>query len=61
MSKNMTMTLRHQIKISSMFFGFMVDLEQSGTRMPDARSTFLTFWLIATFILQKVKTELENL
>ena len=48
-----------QITTSSSFFWLMVDLEQSGTRTPDAWSIIPTFWLLATFCLTKLKTDLK--
>ena len=39
----------------------MVNLEQSGSRIPNAWSVILTFSLILIFILQKLKAELKNL
>ena len=39
----------------------MANLEQPGSRMLDVYSVKLTFSLIATFFLQKLKAELKNL
>ena len=55
------MTLCQQIMISSSFFQFMVDLEQSGTGIPNAWSMILILLLVATFFLRKVKMQLKNL
>ena len=43
-----------------LFFSFPVSLEQDA-ESPDAESVKLRFSLIATLILQKLKTELKNL
>ena len=40
-----------QVVTSLSFFGFMVNLEQSGSRIPDAWSVLLTFTLTVTFYL----------
>ena len=48
--------LCHQMKTSSSFFGLMVDLEQSGTKYPDAWSLISTFSLIENLFSQKLKT-----
>ena len=46
--------------ISLSFFQLMIDLEQSGTPIPDAWSMVSTFSLIATFYPTKLKTELTK-
>ena len=53
--KNLTMTLCWQIVMPLSFFRFMVNLEQSGSRIPDAQSVKLRFSIIATFY--RTKTE----
>ena len=60
-SKKLMMTSYRQIVLSSSFFWFMFDLEQSGTWIPGAWSMILTFSSIATFYLAKKKTELKTL
>ena len=50
-SKKLTLTSCQIIVTSLPFFGFLANLEQSGGRIPNTES----------FILQKLKTELENL
>ena len=44
-----------QIMTSLSFLQFMVDLEQSGSRIPEAMFIFLKFSLITTFYLTKTK------
>ena len=41
------------------FFGFLVNLEQSGGRIPDTESAKVMFSVIVTFFLQNLKTELK--
>ena len=48
-SINLTMTSCHQIMTSSLFFKFMVKMEQSGTRIPDTGFMILTFSSIVAF------------
>ena len=43
------------------FFQFTANLEQFGSRIPDAESVKFIFSLIVTFYLKKLKTELKNL
>ena len=51
--KYLTMTSCQKIVTSLSFFGFMANLEQSRTRIPDAKSVKLTFSVIVTFYLTK--------
>ena len=51
--KKLTMRLCRQIMTSMLFFQLMIDLEQSGTRIPEAYSINHTFSLIETFHLTK--------
>ena len=62
-SKKLTMTSCGKIVTSFPFFQFTTNLEQSGSRTPDALSIKLIFSLIVhqPLILQKQKTELTNL
>ena len=53
--KNRTMTSGRQIVTSLSFFGYMANLEQSGSRIPDTRSVRLTFSLTVTFYLTKTE------
>ena len=55
------MTSGQQIMISLLFVGFMANLEQSRSRIPDASSVILSFSLTVTFFLKKLETELKNL
>ena len=55
------MTSGRKIVTSLLFFQFMANLEQAGSRIPDAESAKLMFTLIVTFILQKLRTELKYL
>ena len=43
--KYLTMTSCQKIVTSLSFFGFMANLEQSRTRIPDAKSVIVTFYL----------------
>ena len=49
-----------EIALKESFFQFMVDTEQSRTRISDARSITLISSLIATFYLSKTKTRTEE-
>ena len=57
------MTSCRQIMISLSFFQLMIDLEQSGTPIPNAWSMVSTFSLIATFYPTKIenRTNKESL
>ena len=52
------MTSCLQIVTSLLFFRFMVNLEQSGSRIPDLQSVKRTFSLIITLYL--TKTEIKT-
>ena len=54
------MTSCQQIITSLSLFGFMANLKQSGRWIPDIWSVKITFLLIVTFILDKLKTELKS-
>ena len=56
----MMMTSCQQIITSLSLFGFMANLKQSGRWIPDIWSVKITFLLIVTFILDKLKTELKS-
>ena len=60
-SKKLTMTSCQKIVRSLSFLGFLVNMEQSESRIPDTESAKVMFSLIVTFFLQKLKTELKNL
>ena len=47
--------------MSSSFFEFLTNLEQSGGRILDTESAKVMFSVIVIFFLQKLKTELKNL
>ena len=49
-----------KIVTSLSFFQFMVNLEQSGNRIPHAQSVKLTFSLIVTFYLTKVENRTKK-
>ena len=49
-----------QIVTSLLFFGFMANLELSGSSIQDAESVKLTFSLKITFYLTKTEKELKN-
>ena len=51
---------RQQIMTSSPFFRFIVDLEQSGTQIPDTWSMTLIFSLIAIFHLKKCENRTKK-
>ena len=55
------MTSYRRIVTLLLFFQFTVNLEQSGSQIPDAESVKLMFSLITTFPLQKLTTKLKNL
>ena len=54
------MTSCQEIITSLSLFGFMANLKQSGRWIPDIWSVKITFLLIVTFILDKLKTELKS-
>ena len=43
-----------------LFFQFMANLEQSGSRVPDAQSVKLIFSLAGTFYLKKTENRTRN-
>ena len=53
--KNLKMTSCRQIVTSLSFFRFMVNLQQSGSQIPDAQSVKLAFSSIVTFYLTKTE------
>ena len=55
------MTSYRKILTSLSFFQFIDSFEHSGSRIPNAQSVKLRFFLIATIFLQKLETELKNL
>ena len=52
--KNLTMTLCQQIVTSWLFFQFMTNLEQSGSRISDVSSVKLIFLVIVNFYFAKI-------
>ena len=50
-----------KIVTSLTFFQLMANLEQSGSRIPDAHSVKLIFSLTLTFYLTKPETEQKNI
>ena len=58
--KKFTMTPCQKTITSLSFFQFMVNLEQSGSRIPDAQSVKLTFSLTVTFYLIKTENRTKN-
>ena len=48
-----------QIMTSFLFFPFMANLEQSGSRIPEAQSVKLIFSLIVTFYLTKTENRIK--
>ena len=54
------MTSCRKIVTSLSFFQFMANLEQSESRIPGTWSVKLTFSLIVTFYLKKLKTKQKN-
>ena len=59
-SKNLTMTLCRPIVTSLSLFRFMANLEQSGSRIPDAYSVKLSFSLKVTFYLTKTESRTKK-
>ena len=56
----MTMTSRRQIVTPLSIFQFMTNLEQSGSRVPEAWSLKLTFSLTVTFWLTKTENRAKK-
>ena len=52
-TKSLTMTSCRKIVTSLSFFQFRANLEQSGSRIPDAESAKVMFSYIVTFYLTK--------
>ena len=59
-SKNLTMTSYRQIVTSLPFLQFTVNLEQSGSQIPDAQSVNFIFSLTVTFYLTKTENRTKN-
>ena len=59
-SKNVTMKSWWQIVTSLSFFGFLANLEQSGSWIPDAESVKLTFSLTVTFYVTKTENRTKK-
>ena len=59
--KKMMMTSFQGLVTSLTFFQFTANLEQSGSRIPEAYSIKLLFSSTVTFYLKKMKTELKSL
>ena len=53
-------TLCQQIMTPSSLLLLIVDLEQSGIRIPDAQSIILTFSIIGTFYLTKTENKTKT-
>ena len=53
--KYSTMMSCRKIVTSSLFFGFLANLEQSGGRIPNTKPAKVTFQLIVTFCLRKTE------
>ena len=59
-SEKLMMALCRQIAASLLFFQFMANLEQTGSRIPDAYSAKLTFSLTVTFYLTKTENRTKK-
>ena len=57
-SKKLTMTSCQKIVTSLSFFGFLANLEQSGSHIPDTESAKVMFSVIVNFCL--TKTEIKT-
>ena len=60
-SKILTMTSCQEIMTSLSFFGFLTNLEQTGSRIPDTESAKVMFSVIVTFCLTKTENRTKNL
>ena len=58
--EKLTMTSCQQIVTSFSFFRFMVNLEQSASRIPEVWSVKLIFSLIAIFYLTKTENKTKK-
>ena len=58
--KHLTMTSCPQIVMSLLFFRFMPNLEQSGSRVPNTWSVKLIFSLIITFYFTKTENRTKK-
>ena len=54
------MTSHRKIVTSLLFFQFMANLEQAGSRIPDAESAKLMFSLIVTIYLTKTENRTKK-
>ena len=59
-SKNLTMTSCRKIVTSLSFFGFLVNLEQSGGWIPDKKSAEVMFSITVTFCLTKTENRTKK-
>ena len=59
-SKKLTMTSCQKIVTSFLFFQFTVNLEQSGSRIPEAEFVKLIFSLIVIFYLTKTENRTKK-
>ena len=59
-SKNVALTSFRKIMRSLSFFGFLVNLEQSGGRIPDTESAKVMFSVIVTFCLTKTENRTKK-
>ena len=60
LQKNLTATSYQQIVTSLSFGQFLANLQQRGSRIPDALSIKLTFSLIVTFYLTEDKSRTKK-
>ena len=58
--KKLTMTSCRRIMTLLPFFQFTANLEQSGSRIPDAQTVKLIFSLIVTFYLTKTENRTKK-
>ena len=59
-SKMLMITSCRKIAMSLPFFQFTANLEQSGSRIPDAQTVKLIFSLIVTFYLTKTENRTKK-
>ena len=59
-SKKLTLTSFRKIVTSFSFFGFLVNLEQSGVRISETESAKVIFSVIVTFCLTKTENRTKT-
>ena len=59
-SKKLTMTSCQKIVRSLSFLGFLVNMEQSESRIPDTESAKVMFSVIVTFFLTKTENRTKK-